>query len=198
VVTKRAAVGALVLFGVVQLTMVGYGIARGERPGALGGLGLGLALGGLLVLTVPSVARPDPLGILLMATAGVAWGAYSLAGRKAPDPVAANARSFLFGTLPALGLALMARPVSLPSARGLALALTSGVSSALGYVVWYRALPRLSVTQAAVAQLSVPLIAALGAALLLNERLTPRLLLSAVLVLGGIALVLRRALAHER
>ena len=186
-----AAVGALVLFGVVQLTMVGYGIVRGERPSAWSWLGLALATGGLLVLTLPSAARPDPLGLALMVVAGVAWAAYSLAGRESTDPVAANAWSFLLASLPAFVLATVVRSPAEPSWRGVALAvLSGGVASGLGYAVWYRVLPRLSVTQAAVAQLSVPVIAAAGAALLLHERLSARLLVAGVLVLSGVSLVL--------
>lgn len=186
-----AAVGALVLFGVVQLTMVGYGILRGERPSPLSWAGLLLASAGLAVLTVPSATRPDAWGLLLMVTAGVAWAAYSLAGRRSPDPVAANAWSFLASSLLGVLLALVMRPETLPSGRGVGLALVSGgVTSGLGYAIWYRALPRLSVTQAAVAQLSVPVLAGLGAALLLGERLSARLVLAGLLVLGGVALVL--------
>ena len=186
-----AAVGALVLFGVVQLTMIGYGIVRGERPARMAWLGLALAIAGLATLTVPSVARPDPLGVLLMTVAGVAWGVYSLVGRTAGDPVAANAWSFLCSSPLAIlfGLAF-ATPV-VASNRGIVLALISGaITSALGYAVWYRALPRLSVTQAAVAQLSVPIIAALGAVVFLDERLTVRFAIAATAVLTGVALVL--------
>ena len=186
-----AAVGALVLFGVVQLTMVGYGIFRGERPTAPAWLGLTLALAGLAALTVPAVNRPDPLGVALMVVAGVAWAVYSLAGRTAPDPIAANAWSFLVGSALALLLELTARAATATTARGITLALISGgVTSGLGYVVWYRALPRLSVTQAAVAQLSVPVIAALGAAVLLHERWSARFVIAGAAVLGGVALVL--------
>jgi drug/metabolite transporter (DMT)-like permease len=186
-----AAVGALVLFGVVQLTMIGAGIARGERPSALTWLGLALAMTGLVVLTAPAAARPDPLGLGLMVIAGVAWGVYSLAGRSAPEPLVANAWSFIWSSVPAVVLALVSHAQVNASARGVALALVSGgVTSALGYAVWYRALRRLSVTQAAVAQLSVPVIAALGAAAVLNEALSARFVAAAAAVLGGVALVL--------
>ncbi|MEA2697434.1 MAG: hypothetical protein QOI66_1705 [Myxococcales bacterium] len=186
-----AATGALVLFGVVQLTMIGYGIFRGERPAPLAWAGLVLAIGGLAILTVPSAARPDPLGLALMCVAGVAWAVYSLTGRKTPDPLAANARSFLWSSPLALLVSLLWGTSLAATGRGIALALVSGaVTSGLGYAVWYRALPRLSVTQAAVAQLSVPIIAALGAASLLNERLSARLLISGVAVLSGVGLVL--------
>jgi len=186
-----AAVGALVLFGVVQLTMVGYGIVRGERPSATSFAGLVVASAGLAVLTVPSATRPDAWGLALMVTAGVAWAVYTLAGRKSPEPVAANAWSFLASSVLGVPLALVMRPEALPSGRGVVLALVSGgVTSGLGYAIWYRALPRLSVTQAAVAQLSVPVLAALGAALLLGEQLSARLVVAGALVLGGVALVL--------
>ena len=186
-----AAVGALVLFGVVQLTMLGYGIARGERPTPVMWLGLALATGGLLVLTVPAVARPDPLGVALMAVAGCAWAAYTLVGRGASDPVAANARSFLWSTpLAVLLVALAGAPVHATGA-GIALALVSGaITSGLGYAIWYRALPGLTVTQAAVAQLSVPVIAAAGAVLTLGETVSARLVFAGIFVLSGVGLVL--------
>lgn len=186
-----AAVGALVLFGVVQLTMIAYGLLRGERPSALAWIGLALAAGGLAILTLPSAKSPDPVGVALMTVAGVAWAAYTLAGRGTADPVAANARSFLWATLPALVLVGVARPGVAPSARGVALGLVSGaVTSGLGYAVWYRALPGLTVMEAAVAQLSVPVIAAVAAAGLLGESLSPRLTICGVAVLSGVGLVL--------
>jgi drug/metabolite transporter (DMT)-like permease len=189
-----AAVGALVLFGVVQLTMIGYGIARGERPSAMIWLGLVLAAAGLALLTIPSVTRPDPLGVLLMAIAGVAWAVYTLVGRGTVDPLAANARSFVWSAPLAIVLVLFAigsHPEAPPSAQGIVLALVSGaVTSGLGYAIWYRALPSLTVTQAAVAQLSVPVIAALGAVAVLGEAVSSRLLVAGVLVLSGVGLVL--------
>ena len=186
-----AAVGALVLFGVVQLTMIGYGIARGERPTPVMWLGLALAAGGLLVLTVPAVARPDPLGVMLMAVAGVAWAVYTLVGRGRSDPISANARSFLWSTPLAILLVALARSPVHATGRGIVLALVSGaIASGLGYAVWYRVLPRLTVTQAAVAQLSVPVIAAAGAVLTLGESISTRLVLAGVAVLSGVGLVL--------
>jgi drug/metabolite transporter (DMT)-like permease len=186
-----AAVGALVLFGTVQLTMIGRGIARGERPAPPVWAGLALAAGGLAALMLPAAHRPDLLGLALMVVAGVCWGVYSLLGKTAPDPLAANARAFL-GSLPlALFLAAASLSVARLSARGLLLAgLSGGVTSGLGYAIWYRALRGLSATQAAVVQLSVPVIAALGAALLLGERLTARLVVCAAIVIGGVALAL--------
>ncbi len=186
-----AAAGALVLFGVVQLTMIGYGILRGERPSPASWLGMLLALTGLAVLTVPAATRPDPLGALLMVVAGVAWAAYSLAGRTSPDAVAANARAFACAIPLALLVSLLFPGTIATSARGVMLAMASGgLTSGLGYVIWYRALPQLTVTQAAVAQLSVPVVAAAGGAVLLGEQLSARLVIAGVAVLSGVALVL--------
>jgi drug/metabolite transporter (DMT)-like permease len=185
-----AAVGALVLFGTVQLTMIGYALVRGERPTPITWCGIVIAIGGLLVLTAPAVGRPDPLGVLLMTIAGVAWGAYTIAGRGIADPLAANARSFLWSAPLALLLALVMPSTIAPTPRGIALALLSGaVTSGIGYAIWYRAVRHLTVTEAAVAQMTVPVIAAVAAILLLHERLTLRLVESGVTVLAGVAMV---------
>jgi len=185
-----AAVGALVAFGTVQTAMIGYGLARGERPSLTAWLGIGIACSGLVVLMLPSVSRPDPVGVVLMMTAGVAWAAYTIAGRTSRDPIAENARSFVWSSVPAL-LVAAARPATLAvTPRGLGLALVSGaVTSGIGYAVWYRALPRLSVTQAAVAQVCTPLIASAGAVVLLGETVSPRLALCGTAILVGVALV---------
>ena len=186
-----AAVGALVLFGVTQLTMIAYGMFRGERPDRQTWFGLVLATAGLVILTLPSVTRPDPLGLLLMAIAGVAWGAYSLVGRTSHDPLTSNAWSFLWSSPLAIFVNVVLSTSMVATGRGIALALVSGgITSALGYAVWYRALPRVSVAQAAVAQLSVPVIAALGAAALLDERLSVRFAISGLAILGGVGIVL--------
>jgi drug/metabolite transporter (DMT)-like permease len=186
-----AAVGALVLFATVQMTMVGYGILRLERPGPAVWLGLALAAAGLGALLIPAATRPDPLGVALMVVAGVAWGAYSIVGKLVPAPLAQNAASFAWASVLAAPLAIWSSVTSPPSGRGVVLALISGaVTSGLGYAIWYRALRGLNVTQAAVSQLSVPVIAAAGAAALLGESLSARFVACAAAVLGGVALAL--------
>jgi drug/metabolite transporter (DMT)-like permease len=189
--TLAAGTGALILFGAAQLTMFAAGLHAGERFTRAGWLGLLLAVAGLVALLLPGVAAPSLSGAVLMAAAGAAWGGYSILGRGVPDPLAATAGNFVravpFGL--ALGLVFAARAHA--DAHGLWLAVVSGaLTSGLGYVVWYAALPRLAALQAASVQLSVPLIAAFGGVLLLGEALTPRLLGAAVAILGGIGLVL--------
>ncbi|WP_282342608.1 DMT family transporter [Pseudomonas sp. PS02288] len=186
-----AAVGALLLFGAVQSSMLLYGVMRGERLGRWATLGLLLALGGLLVLLLPGASAP-PLGsALLMLLAGLAWALYSLLGRGVADPLAATAGNFLraipFAVLLCLAL-VTRRDWDLP---GVTYALLSGaLASGVGYAIWYTALRGLGALQASTVQLSVPILAALGGSLLLGETLTLRLLLVSIAVLGGIALVL--------
>jgi drug/metabolite transporter (DMT)-like permease len=197
--TLAAGTGALILFGAVQVTMFSVGLRSGERFTAAAWAGLVLAVGGLIYLVLPGVAAPAPQGAALMAAAGVAWGIYSLRGRNAGEPVAATAGNFARATPLALALSLVFVGAFHASAQGVALAVASGaLSSGLGYVVWYAALPGLSALRAATVQLSVPPLAAAGGVLLLAEALTMRLLWSSAAILGGIALVLfSRSLAAK-
>ena len=186
-----AGTGALILFGAVQLTMLAAGWRAGESFGRLGGLGFALAAGGLVWLMLPGVSAPPLLGAVLMALAGVAWGVYSLRGRGVADPLAATAGNFLRAAPLALILSLLLALQAHANPQGAALAVASGaLTSGLGYVIWYAALPGLTALRAATVQLSVPLIAALGGALLLSEDISLRLLLAGAAILGGIALVL--------
>ena len=193
--TLSAGTGALILFGAVQLTMFAAGFKAGERFGPAGWTGLALALAGLVLLVLPGVTAPSPLGAVLMALAGVAWGGYSLRGRGVPDPLVASAANFAR----ALPLALLL-PIVLAGfatrahadMRGIVLAVVSGaITSGLGYVAWYAALRGLSSLRAAVIQLSVPVLAACGGALWLGEPFTARLALAVASILGGIGLALR-------
>jgi drug/metabolite transporter (DMT)-like permease len=186
-----AGTGALLLFAAVQLTMVGAGLRAGERPRALEWTGLAVSLAGLALLARPGLARPDLLGASLMLASGAAWGVYSLRGRGAGDPVARNAASFAravpLAVAASAAFALLQAPGMTPV--GAALAVASGaVTSGLGYALWYAALRGLGATQAAVVQLAVPPLAALGGVLALGESPSLRLLLAGGLILGGIAL----------
>lgn len=198
--TLSAGTGALILFGAVQVTMLGAGLRAGESFRPVAWAGLLLAVGGLVYLVSPGLSAPPLVGAVLMAAAGVAWGAYSLRGRGVPDPLAATASNFLRATPFALGLSLLTAAGAHASPAGVALAIVSGaLTSGIGYVVWYAALKGLSAMRAATVQLSVPPIAAFGGALLLAETITPRLALASAAILGGIALVLgSRAEARSR
>ena len=190
-VNLPAASGALVLFGAVQATMIGYGLWRGERLHGWQIAGLLLALSGLVGLLMPGLSAPPWRGALLMLGAGVAWGIYSLRGKGAGDPTAVTSGNFLraFAMTALLSLALL-RYAS-PDPLGLCYAVASGaLASGVGYAIWYTVLPALKATHAATVQLSVPVIAAIGGVVLLGEALSIRLVLASVAILGGIALVI--------
>ncbi|WP_324733194.1 DMT family transporter [Pseudomonas paeninsulae] len=186
-----AGVGALLLFGAVQISMLAWGFYRGERLSLLTGAGLLLALAGMLVLLLPGASAPALGSALLMLLAGVAWGAYSLLGRGVGDPLAATAGNFLRAVPLAVAVSALLLSRLSWDVPGLIYALLSGaLTSGIGYAIWYTALRGLRAFQAATVQLSVPILAALAGSLLLDEALSLRLLLSSVAVLGGIALVL--------
>lgn len=188
-----AGVGALILFGSVQITMFSAALLSRERLGRWRLIGAGVAFAGLAVLVAPAGgATVDPLGAAFMAAGGLGWGLYSLNGRRTRDPLGATAVNFALALLPALAWLALRGAVPEPT-WGIWPALVSGaVTSGLGYALWYAVVPRLAASLAAVAQLSVPVLAALGGALLLAEVPGPRFWVAAVLVLGGIALSLRK------
>ncbi|GHG72479.1 hypothetical protein GCM10010919_24810 [Alishewanella longhuensis] len=183
--------GALILFGAVQATMIGYGIWRGERLALWQWLGLGLALLGLAVLLWPGDAGASLPAALLMLAAGMAWGLYSLRGKGAGHPLQVTAGNFVL----AVPMALLLSLVFFANARfdviGLCYALLSGIlTSGVGYAIWYSVLPQLTASSAATLQLSVPLLAAVAGILLLQEPVTVRLVLAALAICFGITLVI--------
>jgi drug/metabolite transporter (DMT)-like permease len=181
-----AGTGALILFGMVQVTMFAGALWSREAVPGRRWAGAGLALGGLALIAAPGAVGLGP--VALMAAAGVGWGVYSLAGRGATDPLVATAWNFLLSVPLVLPIAVAAG-LQGPDPTGVALAVVSGaVTSGMGYALWYAVLPRLGAARAAVAQLTVPVIAALGGAVLLAEAPGLRFWAAAVLVLGGVVL----------
>lgn len=190
-VSLPAATGALLLFGAVQATMIGYGVWVGERLLKLQLVGLFLASGGIVGLLLPGLSAPPLFGSILMLGAGIAWGVYSLRGKGAGDPTRVTAGNFLRAVPIAAALSiLMYDGTSLDSAGFLYAVLSGALASGIGYAIWYTALPALKATNAATVQLSVPVIAALGGIVFLGEPVSLRLLLASVAILGGIALVI--------
>jgi drug/metabolite transporter (DMT)-like permease len=193
-----AGTGALILFGAVQLTMFIVALRAGEPFSKLSWVGLVLAISGLVYLVFPGVTAPDPAGAVLMTVAGVAWGFYSLFGRSATDPMESTAYNFIYSVPLAVITSLLFIGNYHLTLTGAALAVASGaIASGLGYFIWYAALPGLTAIRAATVQLSVPVIAAFGGALLLDESVTVRLLLASITTLGGIAIVLSQKAARS-
>ena len=192
-----AATGALILFASVQGTMIGIGLARGDRPASRETIGLVVAAAAFIYLLLPGLRAPDLTGGALMMVSGIAWGFYSLRGRGSSDPLGDTAGNFIRSALIMTPLALTLLPVLPGSAAfhnapsGIGLAVVSGaLTSGIGYAIWYRALPALTTTQAATVQLTVPIIAAIGAVALLSETLTSRLVIASIFILGGVALAI--------
>jgi drug/metabolite transporter (DMT)-like permease len=187
-----AGVGALLLFGSVQVTMVGWTALHGTRPRPAQVAGLTVALAGLAWLGLPGAAAPDVAGAALMLVSGAAWGAYTLRGRTARDPLATTAHNFVLAAPLAAVLGLILAREASWTPEGLALAAASGaVASGGGYSLWYAVVPSLGVTRAAAVQLAVPVLAGLGATAFLGEQLTVHVAVAGAAILSGIALTLR-------
>jgi drug/metabolite transporter (DMT)-like permease len=189
-VDVAAGTGALLLFGAVQATMILWGLHKGEHLRAIQIVGLIVAVIGLVVLLFPGLSAPPLFGSILMLGAGVAWGIYSLRGKGEKNPATVTAGNFGRAVPFAAVVSIMFLPRLHLDLAGVTYAIISGaITSGLGYVIWYSALPGLKAASAATVQLSVPVLAATGGILLLGEPLTLRYLLASVAVLGGIALV---------
>lgn len=189
-VAVAAGTGALLLFGAVQATMILWGLHKGERLRAIQILGLIVAMTGLVVLLFPGLSAPPLLGSILMLGAGVAWGVYSLRGKREKNAVTATTGNFVRAVPFAAALSLIfLRWLDLDLAGVIYAIISGAVTSGFSYVIWYSVLPSLKTASAATVQLSVPVLVAAGGILLLGEPLTLRYLLASVTILGGIALV---------
>jgi drug/metabolite transporter (DMT)-like permease len=183
--------GALILFGLVQLTMIIVGALYGNKLHFAEWLGIALAFVGVIYLVLPSLSTPSLLGFILMALSGIAWAIYTLLGRGSKQPIIDTTANFL-RTIPfVLVLILLTFEYSKITDWGMIYAILSGaVTSAIGYALWYLVLKDISVTQAAVIQLLVPILAAVGGVLFVSEPISIRLVISSLLVLGGILIVI--------
>ncbi|TLP58449.1 DMT family transporter [Parasedimentitalea maritima] len=190
-----AGLGALILFGVVQITMFGWGALRGAAVSSGQYLGAVVAFGGLAYVLWPAGSVQVPLiGAAFMAAAGLGWAIYSLLGRQVKTPLAATTMNFLWASVMVVPLVWLLGEAERVSVFGAGLAVAAGaVTSGLGYALWYRVLPQLQPAVAATVQLSVPVIAMMAGVVGLGEVLTLRLLIGTLVVLGGIALVIMAA-----
>ncbi len=190
-ISMTTGAGALLLFGAVQVTMISWGLFKGERMSALQWGGFLLALIGLILLLLPNAAVPQLSSALMMLAAGIAWGVYSLKGKGAKFPIEATAGNFIRATSLALVLLVIFWPGGEFHAEGMAYAVASGaIASALGYALWYSILVHIAAIKAATLQLSVPVLAVFAGWLFLDEPVTLRIILSSLAVIGGVAMVI--------
>ena len=189
-ITLDTGTGALILFGSVQITMIALSLLSGNRLHFTEWLGVIIAFAGFLYLIMPGVTAPSTTGFLLMTIAGVAWGIYTINGKGSKNPLSDTTFNFL-RTVPFIIIMLLVvlKDVNFTS-KGILLAIISGgVTSGIGYTIWYMALKGLTSTQAAVVQLLVPVIAAFGGVIFIFEKITFRLSISSTMILGGILIV---------
>ncbi|MCH6256958.1 DMT family transporter [Puniceicoccaceae bacterium K14] len=192
-INLTAATGALILFGTVQTSMISYGLWSGERLKKLQLAGLIFAFAGLTSLLLPGLSAPPLKASILMIISGIGWAIYSIRGKRVTQPTVVTAGNFLRAIPITITLSLATLNRASMDTQGIIYAILSGaLASGIGYVIWYAALPALKATNAATIQLSVPVIAAFGGILFLNEPITVRFILASIAVLGGIALVIRK------
>ena len=189
-VTLETATGALILFGSVQITMILLTIFSGNRLHISEWVGMAIAFAGFVYLVLPGVTTPSVIGFFLMTVSGIAWGVYTLKGRGSKSPIMDTAYNFLRTVPFVIILAIITMKYAHYSTEGILLAaLSGGIASGIGYMIWYIALSGLSVTQAAVLQLLVPVIAAFGGIIFVSESISLRLAVSSTMILGGILMV---------
>lgn len=191
--------GALILFASVQIGMLAWAITKGDRPGLMEWIGMGVAFLALIFLVLPGLTAPPPAGAALMVVAGLSWAAYSLIGRGSISPLADTAGNFIRCAPVGVILILIGLAYMQPNAYGVTYAVASGaVASGLGYIIWYGVLPHLIRSTAAVVQLTVPAIAAAGGAVVIGEPLSGRLLIAMTGIVGGVCLALLAADGRRR
>lgn len=192
-VTLDAGIGALILFGVVQITMFAGALLGGERPQLTRWIGAGLGMAGLAVLFGPGAEKPALTGAILMAISAVGWGVYSLRGRKVSAPLEATAVNFLIAA--PFGLIIwgvFSAGASISLSGGMLAVASGALASGVGYALWYSVLPKLESSLAAVVQLSVPIIALVGGMIFLGEGVTWSFALSSALIIAGVLIALRQ------
>ncbi|HEY0917690.1 DMT family transporter [Devosia sp.] len=183
--------GALILFTTVQAGMLGWALLKGDRPGPVALTGIAAAFGGFVYLVSPGLVAPHPLGAALMIAAGLSWAVYSLVGRGSAEPLADTAYNFILTAPLALGLLVVSLLYRAPDPIGVGWAVASGaLASGAGYAVWYKVLPLISRSTAAIVQLLAPVIAAAGGVLLMGETVSLRLVVASLLILGGVAVAI--------
>jgi len=189
-ITLPAGTGALILFATVQITMLTYALVKGTRFSFAQWFGFAMALVGLVYLFLPGISAPPLFGALLMVIAGVAWGIYSILGKRVINPTQSTAENFVRASIITSLLSLIFINNMSISTQGILFAIASGaITSGIGYAIWYAVIPLLKAASSASLQLTVPVIATIGGAIWLGEEVSIRLALASISILGGVAMV---------
>lgn len=189
-ITLDTGTGALILFGTVQITIILITIFTGGRLSTIEWTGAFIAFSGFVYLVLPNVSTPSFSGFVLMTISGIGWGVYTLKGRESQNPLADTTKNFTLTIPLVVVLALVTFQTVQITADGVLLAIASGaIASGMGYTIWYSALGGLSAIQSSIVQLLVPVFAAFGGVIFVSETISLRLIISALLILGGILIV---------
>lgn len=190
-ISLPAGTGALILFATVQITMLSYALVKGSRFSFGQWFGFAMALVGLVYLFLPGISAPPLLGALLMVTAGIAWGVYSILGKRVINPSQSTAENFIRASMITLLLSLVFVDNMSVSTQGILFAIVSGaITSGIGYAIWYAIIPLLKAASSASLQLTVPVVATIGGVIWLGEEMSIRLALASISILGGVAMVI--------
>lgn len=183
-------VGALILFGVVQVVMISYAFLKKQALSRFKTVGALIAFIGLFYLLLPTQdSNISLLGALLMALSGVAWGVYSIVGKNTSFPLLQTSANFSLSLLFVVVFSVVLSLNLHVSKEALFYAILSGgITSGVGYVLWYQVVKKIETSTASIIQLIVPVLATLGGVLLLNEELTWHIISAAVIILSGVAL----------
>lgn len=183
-----AGLGALILFGVVQITMILIGIYKGEKLSFQKLFGVIFAFLGLVYLLIPSKEFSLPiLSATLMIISGIGWAYYTVSGKVKGDKVLLTTNNFIKASfLVVLSLPLFINFIQLSTIGTFYAILSGSITSAIGYFLWFYVVNKLDIITSSVIQLSVPLIAIFLGVLILNENLTSKLVISSSIILIGI------------
>jgi len=189
-----AGLGTLLLFGVVQLSMIVIALLKKEKITTQKTIGMLIAFAGLVYLLYPRESFELSLfHSFLMILAGIAWAVYTVLGKESTNALLNTTDNFCKALLFISIMYVFFMKDTHISSNGILLACISGsLTSAIGYTIWYYVLPQLQIVTASIIQLIIPIIAIVFSIILLDEQLTFTLLLSTIIILGGIIITLKK------
>ena len=193
-VNMFAGIGTLILFAVVQLSMILIAIFYKESFSINKILGIIVAFAGLVYLLYPK----EDFSIsffhaFLMIISGIAWAIYTVIGKSSTNALFNTTDNFFKASIfVVLFTIFFIDSLKLDFYTSI-LAISSGaITSALGYLIWYEILPKMQIITASVLQLIVPILAIFLSVIILDEVLSFELLISTFVILFGIFIALFR------
>lgn len=195
-INMAAGIGTLILFAVVQLTMIILALFLNEKLTLKKFIGITIAFGGLVYLLYPK----DDFTIsyfhaFLMFLSAIGWAIFSVLGKKSNNATLNATDSFVKAFIFTIFFAIFylfffenSLKIDFPT---FIIAITSGsLTTAFGVFIWYSILPNIEIMTASIIQLIVPIIAIILSIVFLNETFTFELFISTIIILLGIFIAL--------